>query len=191
MSSERSKSFDCTLNKYDTSIERDIELSEVERAFKLISQFYVIILHDKDIDEQGELKKPHYHIYFTTDVAVGKMRMVKTLTLALKLKSSDNIHVLTSLNSILSCRYLLHLDHIEKYQYSCTEVVSNDFSKFQYFVNRDTSYTEDVILEIAVNCDNFYTFLKKIGINQYEKHWRVYDKIFEFSRLARLQSKKD
>ena len=191
MAGERSKSFDCTLNKYDTSLNRDIELSEIERAFKLISQFYVIILHDKDVDEQGELKKAHYHIYFNTDVAVGKKRIIKTLTLALKLKSSDNIHVLLSLNSVLSCRYLLHLDNEEKYQYLITDVVSNDFRKFQYYVNRDTAYTEDTILEIALLCDTFYSFLKKLGISQYEKHWRVYDKIFEFSRVIRLQSIKD
>lgn len=182
MSNERSKAFDCTINVFDKSLNRDLKIEEVERCFKIISTFYCIILHDEDINDNGELKNPHYHIYFTTECTIGKQRAIKTIMLALKLKSCDNIHVLPSLNATLSMRYLCHLDDEDKHPYELNKVVSNDYPKFYNTVSNTYILNEDTLLELAFKCNNLFEFIKTVGMSSYEKHWRLYERIFEHSQ---------
>lgn len=79
---------------------------------------YAIALHDCDTDENGELKKPHFHVY-------GKRSGQSTCkATAKKLGIEENaLEYVRSWKRFV--RYLIHADNPEKYQYEPTVVESN------------------------------------------------------------------
>lgn len=75
------------------------------------------ILHDKDIDENGQLKKPHWHIVFILGSA--SPRYASGIAKEFQIES-NYIQTCKNLNGAL--RYLIHSDNHDKYQYSIDEV---------------------------------------------------------------------
>ena len=89
---------------------------------------FISPLHDQDVNPDGELKKPHYHVMFMFE---GK-------------KSEDQFDFIKSLfggvgnELILSrkgyARYLCHLDNPEKAQYHISEVISLCGANYCFFI---------------------------------------------------------
>lgn len=76
---------------------------------------YAAILHDKDLDDNGELKKPHYHYVVRFNSAKWNTAIAKDLSIKENyIEQCQNIN-----NSLL---YLLHYNDSDKYQYSIEEV---------------------------------------------------------------------
>lgn len=90
-------------------------------------KFYAYIFHDKDKDDDGNLKKKHLHCFIRNH----------PLTLSAwsnKLGIPENM--LEIPRSYRACaRYLIHADQPDKYQYDINQVVSNDldYYKTKYF----------------------------------------------------------
>ena len=81
-------------------------------------------LHDKDIDENGELKKPHYHW-------VGQRSACTLDFVASSLEISPNcIEYCRKFKR--SIRYLIHADNFDKFQYPKSDIVSS-FDVSSYF----------------------------------------------------------
>lgn len=76
------------------------------------------ILHDKDLDDDGNLKKAHYHVYGKFDTA----RTPQSVSNALGVGVSS-LRVVSSWRGAV--RYTLHLDHPDKFQYSVDDIVAN------------------------------------------------------------------
>lgn len=75
---------------------------------------YLAVLHDKDVDEAGELKKPHWHVYLKFKNA----RYVQGV--ADELGITPNY--LRKANDEKNCvGYLIHWNTPEKYQYEASE----------------------------------------------------------------------
>ena len=78
--------------------------------------FAVSPLHDKDIDKDGQLKKPHWHILITytgptTFKNVQKIQEYLNAALPKKVESVRGMY-----------RYFTHMDNPEKYQYNIEEI---------------------------------------------------------------------
>lgn len=86
------------------------------------------ILHDKDAEEDGTLKKPHYHV-------IAKYDGVKTLEQVQQDFSFTGISYIEPVKTFRAmCRYLCHLDEEGKHQYPvddvrCVSGMSPDFSR--------------------------------------------------------------
>lgn len=87
--------------------------------------FLVSPLHDKDVNADGSLKKPHYHIMLIFPNAT-------TCTLAEEICKSiggvrppnDRGHNGFACSSVSSCsRYLIHRDDPDKFQYNVNDVI--------------------------------------------------------------------
>lgn len=79
---------------------------------------FVSPLHDKDVNPDGEQKKPHYHVLVIYD-------SVKTQAQFLDFASTFGGVGQEKVNSIRGyARYLCHLDNPEKYQYNLDDVIS-------------------------------------------------------------------
>lgn len=73
----------------------------------------VWIYHDKDMTEEGELKKPHYHVMLMWD---GMIPMTVARSVAGRFGAvNDYVEQVRSKNSY--ARYMCHLDQPNKYQY--------------------------------------------------------------------------
>lgn len=81
---------------------------------------FVSPLHDKDVNADGEPKKPHYHVQFCFDSNSKRSRdQIKELT---DLIGGVGQEKLASRSGY--CRYLIHRDNPDKAQYSYNDIVS-------------------------------------------------------------------
>lgn len=79
---------------------------------------FISPLHDKDINPDGTPKKPHYHI-------VLAFNGVKTKEQAQAIFNTIGAINCQPVNDLVGyCRYLIHMDNPEKYQYSANDVKS-------------------------------------------------------------------
>lgn len=94
------------------------DVSSVLADLVVLFDQWAYILHDSDVDADGNPKKPHFHFY-------GKS--------ADKLTASAiayRVHVSESACRVVSCwkgalRYLVHADNPEKHQYNVSDISSN------------------------------------------------------------------
>lgn len=78
---------------------------------------WAYILHDKDVNENGELKKPHIHW-----VGRATPRCLSVVSNFLGLPEND-IEVVKNFDNMVM--YLIHLNDIDKFQYSPDDVETN------------------------------------------------------------------
>lgn len=99
----------------------DSEIYDCQKVLSRLEDTFVdfaYIVHDLDVNEQGEVKKPHIHW-------VGKKSSPSPLsTIANSLGvEANNIEFCKSWK--YSLRYLIHADNPEKYQYEPEKVTAN------------------------------------------------------------------
>ena len=110
--------------------------------FLSTSQECCWIRHDKDLNDDGEYKKPHYHFV---------LKLKNACTISALSKNSfipENLiePIKKSLNGAL--KYLIHFQLDDKYQYSAEEVQSNSIKlkeKFMKLVTEQISEVQKVI----------------------------------------------
>ena len=115
--------------------------------------FAVSPLHDKDINPDGEVKKPHFHIIMcfsgpTTDKTVNDIMKELNSPIAIPLESVRGYY-----------RYFTHKDNPEKYQYNSTDIqlfngfdvtdVLNNFEVYQFLKEIQLIILENDILEYS------------------------------------------
>lgn len=123
MADKKFRSFAGTLYPDSESYDCDHLLSVIRSKF--IDWAY--ILHDKDTDENGVLKKPHIHW-----VGRATPRSLSVVANFLGLPE-NNIEIVRNFDNTVC--YLIHLNDIDKYQYSPDDVVSN-FSNIGQLLRR-------------------------------------------------------
>jgi len=106
-------------------------LDAIKSKIKLISRFYYFVLHDSDIDEFGEPKKPHWHYLFS----FGSPRELSTITnyfAGIENLLPNSYEKIGSL--AWAKRYLIHADDPQKAQYPVTSVETNDLLFPELFI---------------------------------------------------------
>lgn len=115
---------------------------DIENQIQMCKDYcyhWAYILHDSDVDEDGFIKKPHYHfiMYFQNERLYSRVKFF--------VESFSNEHNLFS-GDILSkrVRYLVHADHPKKFQYNINDIHSNfDISRFfTSCINLDDIYSD-------------------------------------------------
>ncbi len=125
---------------YDTEEDNKI----LEQAKKNYN--YAYILHDKDVDEFGELKKAHYHL-------ILRWNDTKSIN-ALSMELSIPIEKITKIkNYKSSIRYLTHIDYKEKYQYDLNNISTNMDIK-EYFDDELTELQKVKLIAEIINNEN-------------------------------------
>lgn len=113
MADKKFRSFAGTLYPDSESYDCESLLSTIRSKF--IDWAY--ILHDKDFNENGELKKPHIHW-----VGRATPRCLSVVSNFLGLPEND-IEVVKNFDNMVM--YLIHLNDIDKFQYSPDDVETN------------------------------------------------------------------
>lgn len=127
---------------------------------KALFPMLAYVIHDKDEDENGELKKPHVHW-------VGQRSACTLEFVASSLEIPENsIEYCRKFKR--SIRYLIHKDNPSKFQYDQSEIVSS-FDLTKYFNDDYTANMMDEIVDFifSAECTNFasiYRFCSKKGI---------------------------
>lgn len=80
---------------------------------------FISPLHDRDSDENGVLKKAHFHVVIMADGPITKKRADEIIAPFCGTKSAEYIKSLRGY-----VRYLAHLDNPDKAQYDPTDIVA-------------------------------------------------------------------
>lgn len=127
----------------------------------IISSFHIPYLisplHDKDVLDDGTLKKPHYHFMLFFD-------SLKSLNQVNEMIAPLNGTICKYVSSVNAYgRYLCHLDNPEKYQYPISEVTSYMVDYGKIIDSRDASYNfvykAMQMIDVIPNC----TFTKLLN----------------------------
>lgn len=96
------------------------------------------IYHDRDLTDEGEFKKPHYHFLYKFDNP-------STFGSLLKIFPDHEEHLLYYVNSFKGqARYLLHMDNPEKAQYLQDDLIGNA-RLIKKYLNSDDKFADDLI----------------------------------------------
>lgn len=114
-------------------------------------------LHDKDINADGEPKKPHWHILLLFS-SVKSFEQVDELIRPLKCPIPTPVHNTKSL-----VRYMAHLDNPDKAQYSLSDIIAHG--------------GVDVSDLIKPSSSERYTYIREM------QRWCVDNNIIEFADL--------
>lgn len=130
---------------------------------------WAFILHDMDINEYGEKKTPHYHLYMETEKVTRVSTIINQLAKRLEL---DTLAIsCDKCNSTEGAiQYLIHLNDKDKYQYGLEEVKSNiEIDELSLIMSRPShTFNADYILYEWEQSDyNLRVFINAIGIERY------------------------
>ena len=129
-------------------------------------QFAVSPLHDKDINPDGEIKKPHWHVILIWDGPV-------TQNAAMKIAEKVNAPQPVKLESVRGAyRYFTHMDNPEKYQYDEKDIkLFNGFDISSYVsLTKEEKYEAigkimDIINENGIT--EYIDLLNILRVNDY------------------------
>ena len=129
-------------NKFIVILElfnEDVVICEkvIENCFTSLGYKVYYIMHDKDVNEQGEIKRKHFHLVVNTGKRrISKLTLITEIVLATDGKIKDNQITLDyCVNYRLSFDYLVHKNDLDKYQYSIDKIKTNDLEGFDYIKN--------------------------------------------------------
>ena len=156
MKNERSKYW--TLILYEDS--ENLKFNDYIEKIKFLSDNYCYILHNKDYNENGEIKKNHYHIV----MSFNNYKWLNSLSSELNIPS-NYFEKVRNLEHILM--YLIHFNDKDKYQYDFTEIIGTKTFKDKLYrslhcYNKDEeSKVSEIITYIIEHPDLSFTNLVK------------------------------
>lgn len=144
----RYRLFSIVLYADSTSYKIDTVLFNIKAC-----KYYAYIIHDKDKNDKGEIKKEHYHVIIKLDNAT-------TITaLANKLGIPEN-YIQHIKNERAYIRYLIHYDSADKYMYKLEDIhYSRCYQRKVLKSFEDVETEEDIIC----NINNFITNIKNVS----------------------------
>ncbi len=127
-----------------------------ENWFSILENHHIpcfIIFHDKDLNSDGSLKKPHFHVLIMFD-SLKSEKQVKEI-----IKSISGVG-LEKINSLRSyARYLCHLDNPNKTQYPIEQVISLCGSDYPSIISLEKDKYK-ILQEIInfINKENIFSY---------------------------------
>lgn len=113
---------------------------------------YAMILHDRDCDENGEIKKPHWHVILRFKNQQWNTSISKDLGVELnyiqKVKNFDN-----------ALQYLIHYNDSDKYQYDISEVKGNLKNRLKEKINIANKSEGEKVMELIKFIESFDNYL--------------------------------
>lgn len=122
---------------------------------------YYSILHNKDIDQNGELKKEHYHLLVKLENAISIENILKCFYNEIEKQQSivNSLSIVKSFKGYV--RYLIHYDDKEKYQYNLNDIFTND-RNLSYYFNDNTIIDNFKLLYYVISKYNIKYFKELI-----------------------------
>lgn len=138
-------------------------------ALSSLGFIYASILHDKDIDNNGVLKNPHYHLIIKVDKRIRGKTLLYKLVEIFK-TNVENIQINECFNFISSIQYLIHKNDNDKYQYDSDYIMHNMGQALNMYLDangKDIELTTEMIIDIVSSVQDTIDIIKSIGIYRY------------------------
>lgn len=124
---------------------------------------YAFIMHDKDVNADGELKETHFHIVLKT-YNNHSLSAVRRWFYGFVDKDGKDINTLSQVCKDIynAYDYLTHKNVPDKYQYSETSVISDCKSYFQGKAEYQTDTTTEMLFDLVQGV-SYRTLCRKYG----------------------------
>ena len=142
----------------------------IELLRDLIKKYdYAYILHDKDKEDNGTFKKPHYHLL----IFFPNARWGSSILKEIKIDNSNLIEFRD--NKVAAIQYLLHSNNLDKYQYPIEDIISNIDINI-YFNNLKNREEQDVaiIYDFILNYKGILYFIQLYNFCVSNNLWPSY-----------------
>lgn len=110
---------------------------------------YVAILHDKDVDEDGVIKKAHWHVILRFPQAKWNTAVVKELGIEVNYTQE-----LRNFNNAMM--YLIHANDPDKYQYEIGEVFGTFKERLKELLNSQDKSEGEKVRELIEFIESYY-----------------------------------
>lgn len=140
--------------------------------------FYALILHDCDLNDNGELKLEHFHLVIRRNNIAQFSTVIKELSRMTGYpKNCISVKPCYHFNKCL--RYLTHIDDSDKYQYNDLDVYTNHREILERAWECSFDYIDfDFLAGVCYKNNGKITkIIRYLGIDVYNKYWRIIDKI--------------
>ena len=174
--------FCITINAQKESANPSKELAQyqslIAKYYKTF--FYVTNIHDKDIDDNGEDKRIHLHLYleFTENNKFTCKQILTELANVVLHINKNQIQIEGTLNNYLYIQYIgSHKNNPEKYQYDHTKAQTNDLLLYEQRYNTKyeaPSNKDEEILNDLLTCTTIVDVAKKHGLSVANKYRNLY-----------------
>lgn len=145
---------------------------------------YWCILHNKDFDNNGELKKEHYHIVLSLEFKNKSHTCYEKCDIA-KLfgRNSESIEKVNNPTGII--RYLTHCDNNDKFQYDLEDVITNDIETLQNAIDLQPKLkrsADDDLEDLFIWVDN-NGYISQTDLFNYQRQRKLF---FKFSAVSKV-----
>lgn len=162
--SSRSKSVRCVINYPFRN-----DLAKVSETFSALGYSFAMIIHDKDTDENGELKTKHIHL-----LLLSPKRHQLQYYLFRLCEIFDcfpvNVSVLVSESVTNDLQYLIHKNDITKYQYDKKDIIHNfntDYLHGELETQNDGTLNAKQLIAIIKQSRSRLEVMDRIGLSRY------------------------
>ena len=148
---------------------------DVDKIIKSLAEehltFAVSPFHDKDIDDDGSLKKAHYHLLLAYSSATT-LNNIRCWLNACGMPESELHSVRVCASGVGYFRYLTHKDNPEKVQYDDKDIrIFNDCDEiFKKFANTESEKLDKLvrIFQIVdeINTISFHALIQYLMLNE-------------------------
>jgi len=144
-------------------------------------QFLATIIHDRDIMDNNQPKRPHLHAFvdFGRDNDKTINQALKSLAESLKI-AKEQISIEGTYTDILLVQYLTHQNHPNKAQYRADEIKTNNRERLETILS--TNYqppvdTDKLIEEALFECRTLTDLINKVGVKDATKYRTTFNQI--------------
>lgn len=121
---------------------------------------YAYIVHDKDYNELGVIKKSHVHIIVSFHNAKWNTAFAEEIGI------SENY--IQSIRNYENClEYLIHYNDLDKHQYDISEVKGSLKDKLIRFLNNDEKDENEKCIELIQYIENYKGFISVTQFSYY------------------------
>ena len=164
----KGKYFCCILYPDSTTYDVDMIIKSLSEEHLT---FAVSPIHDKDVDEDGSPKKPHYHLLLAYSSATT-LNNIRSWLNACGMPECDLHSVRMCASGVGYFRYLTHKDNLEKAQYNDHDIrVFNDSDElFKKFSKTASEKIDDLVRIFQIvddlNTISFHSLIQYLMLNE-------------------------
>jgi len=163
--------------------------------FKSYTFRYYLIVHHDEINEDGEKEREHIHALIELSSVKRGSTLLNDLEKGLQVKN-ETISVAVPLNMTKCLRYLTHLDDPSKKRYEKTAVFTNDFSRYEDYINFccKTALTTQKLIDICQTSTSLLEVFCKIdSIDNNARYLNliraVWQEVHDYARAGNRESR--
>lgn len=140
--------------------------------------FSASIIHDKDIEINGELKTIHLHAFIDTPSKPTKRQLLSELSNLLNI-DKDLISLTPTNNNYLLVQYLTHKNDKLKTQYDKSLIITNNEEELskRYKKTYRKPLDEDELQEEIFVSSTFTDLIKKVGLENAKKYQNCFKQV--------------